>query len=102
MALVDANYHFTFIDVGNYGSNAVFSRSEFGQLFLGHELDIPGPKPLPNSPELGNIPHVIVADEAFPFKSNIMRPYPRSRNARSLSHPKANLQLQVKQSMYNC
>ena len=51
MALVDANYCFTFIDVGNYGSNTdqtVFSCSEFGQLFLGHELDIPGPKPLPN------------------------------------------------------
>ena len=91
MALVDANYRFTFIDVGNYGSNAdgtVFSRSEFGQLFLGQELDIPGPEPLPNSPELGNLPHVIVADEAFLLKPNIIRPYPRSRNARRLSHPK--------------
>ena len=93
MALVDANYHFTFIDVGNYGSNAdgtVFSKSTFGQLYLSHQLDIPGPKPLPNAPHLGNIPHVIVADEAFPLKPNIMRPYHSipSKNVRRLSHPK--------------
>ena len=91
MALVDANYCFTFIDVGNYGSNAdgtVFSKSTFRQLYLSHQLDIPVPKPLPNAHQLGNIPHVIVADEAFPLKPNIMRPYPRSKNARRLSHPK--------------
>ena len=91
MALVDANYCFTFIDVGNYGSNAdgtVFSKSEFGQLFLSHQLDIPGPKALPNAPQFRNLAHVIVADEAFPLKPNIMRPYPRSKNARRLSHPK--------------
>ena len=91
MALVDANYCFTFIDVGNYGSNAdgtVFSKSEFGQLFLSHKLDTPGPKAIPNAPQFGNLPHVIVADEAFPLKPNIMRPYPRSKNARRLSHPK--------------
>ena len=75
MALVDANYRFTFIDVGNYGSNAdgtVFSKSEFGQLFLSHKLDIPGPKVIPNAPQFGNLPHVIVADEAFHLKPNIM------------------------------
>ena len=91
MALVDANYHFTFMDVDNYGSNTdgtVFSKSEFGQLFLSHQLDIPGPKAIPNAPQFGNLPHVIVADEAFPLKPNIMRPYPRSKNARRLSHPK--------------
>ena len=91
MVLVDANYHFIFVDVDNCGSNAdgtVFSYSEFGQFYLGHELNIPGPKPLPNSPQLRNIPHVIVADEAFPLKQNIMRPYPRSRNTTRLSNPK--------------
>ena len=91
MALVDANYRFTFINVGNYGSNAdgtVFSKSTFGQLYLSHKLDIPGPKPLPNAPQFGNMPHVIVADEAFPLKPNIMRPYPHSKNVRRLSHPK--------------
>ena len=77
MALVDANYRFIFVDIGNYGSNAD-----------GTELDVPGPKPLPNAPELGNVPHVIVADEVFPLKPNIMRPYPRARNGVRLSHEK--------------
>ena len=91
MAIVDANYHFIFVDIGNYGSNAdgtVFSKSEFGQMYLENELDVPGPKPLPNVPELGNLPHVIAADEVFPLKPNIMWPYPRARNGVRLSHEK--------------
>ena len=57
-------------------------------MYLEDKLDVPGPKPLPNAPELGNVPHVIVADEAFPLKPNIMRPYPRARNGVRLSHEK--------------
>ena len=91
MALVDANYCFICVDVGNYGSNAdgtVFSRSEFGQMYLNNVFDVPGPKPLPNAPASGNMPHVIIADEAFPLKPNIMRPYPRARSKRRLTHAK--------------
>ena len=84
MALVDANYHFIFVDIGNYGSNA----DEFSQTYLENELDVPGIKPLPNAPKLGNLPHVIVADEAFPLMPNIMWPYLRARNGVRLSHEK--------------
>ena len=82
MALVDANYCFIFIDIGNYGSNAngtVFSKSEFGQMYLEEELDIPGPKPLQNAPDLGNVPNVIVADEAFPLKAKYYAAIPKSK-----------------------
>ena len=44
MALVDADYRFIFVDVGNFGSNAdsgVFKASKFGQRFLNKELNIP-------------------------------------------------------------
>ena len=47
MALVDANYKFTCIDVGDYGSNAdgsVFRKSAFGQQFLDNDLNMPPPK----------------------------------------------------------
>ena len=57
-------------------------------MYLENELDVPGPKPLPNAPELGNLLHVIVTDEAFSLKPNIMRPYPRARNGVRLSHEK--------------
>lgn len=93
MALVDANYKFIFIDVGNYGSNAdggVFMRSEFGRRFYNKELDIPPPKALPNAPLAGQIPHCIIADEAFPLRADLMRPYPRKKkNGERLSEDKA-------------
>ena len=77
------------MDVGNYGSNVdktVFTRSEFGQLYLNNEFDVPGPKPLPNAPALGDMPHVIIADKVFPLKPNIKCPYPHARSKRKLTH----------------
>ena len=44
MALVDANYKFTYVDVVEYGSNAdgtVFKNLEFGKAFMDGDLDIP-------------------------------------------------------------
>ena len=56
-------------------------------MFMKDELNVPGPKPLPRARFLGNMPHVIVADEAFPLCPNIMRPYPRGRNASKMPRP---------------
>ena len=83
MALVDANYKFISIDVGDYGSNAdgaVFRKSAFGQRYLDYNMDVPPPKTLENAEDLGSLPFVIVADEAFPLKPNIMRPYPKLKS----------------------
>ena len=68
MALVDAQYRFIFVYIGQYGSNAdgpVFQKSQFGSMFMKDQLNVPEPKPLPKARFLGNMPHVIVADEAF-------------------------------------
>ena len=75
MALVDADYHFIYIDVGNYGSNGdsgIFKNSALGEAFTGNLLNIPGPKRLPGYPEGGALPHCIVADEAFPLRMDLM------------------------------
>ena len=45
------------------------------------KLNIPGLKRLPNFNQEGPVPHVIVADEAFPQLHTLMRPYPRSAKA---------------------
>ena len=75
MALVDADYHFIYIDMGNYGSNgdsSIFKNSALGEAFTGKLLNIPGPKRLPGYPEGGALPHCIVADEAFPLRMDLM------------------------------
>lgn len=81
MAIVDANYKYIMIDVGGYGSNsdgAIFANSDFGQAWLQRmgDLPIPEDRPLPLSESNLKVPLVIVADEAFPLKPNILRPYP--------------------------
>ena len=79
LALVDANYCFTMIDVGAFGSQSdggILALSALGKALDRGQLSIPPAKPLPGAPQLGNVPHVIVGDEAFPLKTYIMRPFP--------------------------
>ena len=58
MALVDADYRFIFIDVGNYGSNGdsgIFKNRALGEAFAAKMLDVPPPKlmrPYPVQKEL--------------------------------------------------
>jgi hypothetical protein len=80
LALVDAHYKFTVVDIGSYGRNSnggIFAHSEFGK-YLETYLGIPEDKQLPGTS--CSAPHVIVRDEAFPLKSYLMRPYPGSQS----------------------
>ena len=75
LALVDTNYLFIFVDIGEYGSNTdinVSRASKFGELFMENKLNIPGLKRLPNFNQEGPLPHVIVADGAFPQMHSLM------------------------------
>ena len=50
MALVDDQYRFTYIDVGNYGSNSdsdIFRHSNFARKFLARDLNLPPHNTLP-------------------------------------------------------
>lgn len=81
MALADADGMYISIDVGDYGRNsdgAVFKTSNLGQLLNQNKLNLPPPQPLSHDGQVNNkFPFYFCADEAFPLRKNIMRPYPQ-------------------------
>ena len=50
--------------------------SNLGKAMDQGKLKLPGDAPLPGAEHLGDLAYVIVADEPFPLKANIMRPFP--------------------------
>ena len=80
MALVDHDYRLTCTDIGQYGSNsdeAIFKDSEFGRAFMNDQLDVPDPVHFTNFLASGPIPYCFMADEAFPLRCDLKRPFPR-------------------------
>ncbi|RXN10421.1 nuclease HARBI1 [Labeo rohita] len=79
LAVVDARYCFRVIDVGGYGRTSdggTLANSAFGQALRGGTLHLPPDRHLPGADHRGPQPHVFVADEAFPLRKNLMRPFP--------------------------
>lgn len=77
LAIVNANYQFLYVDIGRNGrmhDSSVFRDSTFSHSLSSGTLGLPDMCPLPgrNTP----VPYVITADDAFPLKENIMKPYP--------------------------
>jgi hypothetical protein len=79
LALVDANLRFLLVDVGGSGRNSdggLFANSNIGKALQQGSLNIPNGAPLPSSPPGSpSLPFVLIADEAFPLRPNIMRPF---------------------------
>lgn len=78
MAICDAKYCFSLVDVGGYGRNndsGIPLQSSFGQAFDNdrESLNIPKPCVVNNH----TLPYVLVGDEIFPLKSYLMKPFPR-------------------------
>lgn len=74
MAICDASYKFTYLDVGAYGSEGdcnIFRNSQFGSDVLNDRLDFPGDAVVNGS----KLPFYYVADDAFPLNKRIMKPY---------------------------
>uniref|UniRef100_A0A8C3AWE6 DDE Tnp4 domain-containing protein n=1 Tax=Cyclopterus lumpus TaxID=8103 RepID=A0A8C3AWE6_CYCLU len=79
LAVVDAQYCFRLIDVGGYGitrDGGILANSAFGQALKSGNLQLPADLPLPDAVHRGPQPHVFVADEAFPLRKTLMRPFP--------------------------
>ena len=76
MAVCDANYCFTMIDVGGFGRDndaSILNESEFGQAFEKYqsELNIPFPELVENL----MLPYVLLGDDIFGLKSWLIKPY---------------------------
>lgn len=78
LAVVDADYCFTVIDVGSYGASGdsnVFKKSNFYQRLKSNQLNIPNPQKLPHDEEGEPQPFNFVGDEAFALSRHVLRPY---------------------------
>ncbi|XP_017472696.1 PREDICTED: putative nuclease HARBI1 isoform X1 [Rhagoletis zephyria] len=92
MALVDAEYKFLFVEVGAYGRESdggVFARCKLSSALADNTINFPPRRPLPN--EADPMPFVIIADDAFPLKPYILKPF--SYREQVMSHKIFNYRL---------
>ena len=69
MAICDARYIFSFVDIGDYGSNndsGVFRKSAIGKSFFNKKTNLLNPEHIKNSHAFGQI-HYLVGGDAFPL-----------------------------------
>lgn len=79
LALADAEYRFTFLQVGDFGRTSdggVYNGSALGRAMEAKTLSVPADCPLPGSGAQGPMPYTMVGDAAFPLKTYLMRPFP--------------------------
>ena len=78
LAVCDASYNFTLVDIGQYGStndSSVLNNSEMGRAFEDASISIPEPDRLLGC-SLPLVPYFLVGDEIFALKPWLLRPYP--------------------------
>ena len=74
MAMCDANYCFSLVDIGGYGRDndaSIFAQSEMGVAFEQNEIDIPEAEVVDGY----TLPYFIVSDAIFPLKTWLMKPF---------------------------
>ncbi|GFN81293.1 protein antagonist of like heterochromatin protein 1 [Plakobranchus ocellatus] len=79
LAMVDADYRFSYVDIGSYGKQSdggIFSACSLGKALGVNALNLPQDSSIDRANALGPMPYIIVADEAFPLQRHVMRPYP--------------------------
>nr|CAI5847438.1 unnamed protein product [Callosobruchus analis] len=77
MALCDANYCITYVNIGSPGrmsDGGIFQNCKLSEYMENGNINFPPDNVLPSTQK--KQPHVIVADNAFPLKNNLMVPYP--------------------------
>lgn len=77
MAISDARYKLIYVDVGCNGrlsDGGIFNKCSFGKAMDMDKLSLPIPAPLPGREK--PVPFVLVADDAFALRPNLMKPFP--------------------------
>ncbi|XP_067941056.1 uncharacterized protein [Watersipora subatra] len=77
MAICDADYKFVIVDIGQPGSRSdggVWDSMAFARGLESGNINIPAPEPIGGYG--ADMPYVLVADEAFPLRPYLMRPFP--------------------------
>lgn len=92
MAIADADYRFTFVDVGSPGADGdlnSFSRTSIGKKILQNDptLNLPEPSTIIEMDEM-ELPYFFIADDAFPIDMKIMKPYSGKSNPTGLDTDK--------------
>ena len=81
LAVASADYRFVMVDIGAYGSSndsGVLNNTALFKCLKKKKLGIPPSKQLPNDTKETHVPHVLLGDEAFPLRCDMMRPFPRN------------------------
>lgn len=77
MAVVDANYKFVYASAGTQGrvSDAgVFAHSDLKEAMDTGTLNFPPADTLPGTDAM--MPHMLIGDDAYPLRPDLMKPYP--------------------------
>ena len=92
LAVCNSNYEYIMVDIGESGRQSdggTFANSNIGHVITNDLCDIPDPCKLDGSTFVA--PYVFVADDAFPLRVNIIKPY--SHNNLSLNEIVANYRI---------
>ena len=76
MALVDADYRFIWVDVGNLGSAGdaqIFNKGQLRKAIVTNSLNFPLPDTLPNDDK--EMPYFLIGDDAFALQKWMMKPF---------------------------
>ena len=79
--VASADYRFVMVDIGAYGNSndsGVLNNTALFKCLKKKKLGIPPSKLLPNDTKETHVPHVLLGDEAFPLRCDMMQPFSRN------------------------